>query len=112
MVVSHCFVSIFTKYPNSIVFVLQYVHGSLEDPKTLTHHKLLHAATERVLIDTKTVADENLKDKGMNPLWYNDKKPCTDFCELTIFHICYRCFAAHKEKTTTDPSKDGRCKCR
>ncbi len=44
---------------------LQYVHGSLEDPKTLTHHKLIHAATERVLTDTKTVADENLKDKGM-----------------------------------------------
>uniref|UniRef100_A0A667YKW1 Ubiquitin-associated domain-containing protein 1 n=1 Tax=Myripristis murdjan TaxID=586833 RepID=A0A667YKW1_9TELE len=42
-----------------------YVHGSLEDPKTLTHHKLIHAATERILTDTKTVADENLKDKGM-----------------------------------------------
>lgn len=41
------------------------MHGSLEDPKTLTHHKLIHAATERVLIDTKTIADENLKDKGM-----------------------------------------------
>ncbi len=41
------------------------MHGSLEDPKTLTHHKLIHAATERVLTDTKTVADENLKDKGM-----------------------------------------------
>ncbi|KAI4820590.1 Ubiquitin-associated domain containing protein 1 [Dissostichus eleginoides] len=40
-----------------------YVHGSLEDPKTLTHHKLIHAATERVLTDSKTVADENLKDK-------------------------------------------------
>uniref|UniRef100_A0A8C9X262 Ubiquitin-associated domain-containing protein 1 n=1 Tax=Sander lucioperca TaxID=283035 RepID=A0A8C9X262_SANLU len=40
-----------------------YVHGSLEDPKTLTHHKLIHAASERVLTDTKTVADENLKDK-------------------------------------------------
>lgn len=39
------------------------VHGNLEDPKTLTHHKLIHAATERVLTDTKTVADENLKDK-------------------------------------------------
>lgn len=47
-----------------IVLDLQYVHGSLEDPKTLTHHKLIHAATERVLTDTKTVADENLKDKG------------------------------------------------
>lgn len=45
--------------------VFKYVHGSLEDPKTLTHHKLIHAATERVLTDTKTVADENLKDKGM-----------------------------------------------
>uniref|UniRef100_A0A8C8DNG5 Ubiquitin-associated domain-containing protein 1 n=1 Tax=Oryzias sinensis TaxID=183150 RepID=A0A8C8DNG5_9TELE len=40
-----------------------YVHGSLEDPKTLTHHKLIHAATERVLTDAKTVADENLKDR-------------------------------------------------
>ncbi|XP_022523166.2 ubiquitin-associated domain-containing protein 1 isoform X2 [Astyanax mexicanus] len=38
-------------------------HGSLEDPKTLTHHKLIHAATERVLTEAKTVADENLKDK-------------------------------------------------
>lgn len=46
------------------VLGLQYVHGSLEDPKTLTHHKLIHAATERVLTDTKTVADESLKDKG------------------------------------------------
>uniref|UniRef100_A0A8C6UDI8 Ubiquitin-associated domain-containing protein 1 n=1 Tax=Neogobius melanostomus TaxID=47308 RepID=A0A8C6UDI8_9GOBI len=32
-----------------------YVHSSLEDPKTLTHHKLIHAATERVLTDTKTL---------------------------------------------------------
>lgn len=39
------------------------VHGSLEDPKTITHHKLIHAATERILSETKTVADENLKDK-------------------------------------------------
>ncbi|XP_053466684.1 ubiquitin-associated domain-containing protein 1 isoform X2 [Ictalurus furcatus] len=38
-------------------------HGSLEDPKTITHHKLIHAATERILTETKTVADENLKDK-------------------------------------------------
>uniref|UniRef100_A0A1A8PIW8 UBA domain containing 1 n=1 Tax=Nothobranchius rachovii TaxID=451742 RepID=A0A1A8PIW8_9TELE len=43
----------------------QHVHGSLEDPKTLTHHKLIHAASERVLTDTKTVADENLKDKDV-----------------------------------------------
>ncbi|XP_060763843.1 ubiquitin-associated domain-containing protein 1 [Neoarius graeffei] len=38
-------------------------HGSLEDPKTITHHKLIHTATERILTETKTVADENLKDK-------------------------------------------------
>ncbi|XP_062874078.1 ubiquitin-associated domain-containing protein 1 [Trichomycterus rosablanca] len=38
-------------------------HGSLEDPKTLTNHKLIHAATERILTETKTVADENIKDK-------------------------------------------------
>ncbi|XP_061880490.1 ubiquitin-associated domain-containing protein 1-like [Entelurus aequoreus] len=41
------------------------VHGNLEDPKTLTHHKLIHVATERVLSDTKTVADESLKDKDV-----------------------------------------------
>ncbi|XP_052413341.1 ubiquitin-associated domain-containing protein 1 [Carassius gibelio] len=40
-----------------------YVHGSLEDPKTLTHHKLIHAATERILTESKTVAEENIKDK-------------------------------------------------
>ncbi|XP_046871287.1 ubiquitin-associated domain-containing protein 1 isoform X1 [Hypomesus transpacificus] len=42
-----------------------YVHGSLEDPKTLTHHKLIHAASERILTETKTVAEENLKDKDV-----------------------------------------------
>ncbi|XP_077378935.1 ubiquitin-associated domain-containing protein 1 isoform X2 [Festucalex cinctus] len=31
----------------------------------LTHHKLIHVATERVLSDTKTVADESLKDKDV-----------------------------------------------
>ncbi|XP_049619267.1 ubiquitin-associated domain-containing protein 1 [Syngnathus scovelli] len=40
-------------------------HGNLDDPKTLTHHKLIHVATERVLSDTKTVADESLKDKDI-----------------------------------------------
>ncbi|XP_050965398.1 ubiquitin-associated domain-containing protein 1 [Labeo rohita] len=40
-----------------------YVHGSVEDPKTLTHHKLIHAATERILTESRTVAEENLKDK-------------------------------------------------
>ncbi|KAG7266537.1 hypothetical protein CRUP_000997 [Coryphaenoides rupestris] len=43
------------------------VHGSLEDPKTLTHHTLIHAATERILTDTKTVTDENIKDRGTRP---------------------------------------------
>ncbi|XP_006640601.1 ubiquitin-associated domain-containing protein 1 isoform X2 [Lepisosteus oculatus] len=42
-----------------------YVHGSLEDPKTVTHHKLIHAASERVLADTKTVVEENIKDKDV-----------------------------------------------
>lgn len=41
------------------------VHGSLEDPKVLTHHKLIHAASKRVLSESKTVADENLKDKDV-----------------------------------------------
>uniref|UniRef100_A0A8B9H1D5 UBA domain containing 1 n=1 Tax=Astyanax mexicanus TaxID=7994 RepID=A0A8B9H1D5_ASTMX len=45
-------------------------HGSLEDPKTLTHHKLIHAATERVLTEAKTVADENLKDKGIARFYF------------------------------------------
>ncbi|CAL8344615.1 unnamed protein product [Lota lota] len=42
-----------------------YVHGSLEDPKTLTHHKLIHAASERILTDTKTITDENIKDRDV-----------------------------------------------
>lgn len=50
--------------PVCIFLLFQYVHGSLEDPKTLTHHKLIHAATERILTESKTVAEENLKDKG------------------------------------------------
>ncbi|XP_063791928.1 ubiquitin-associated domain-containing protein 1 [Pseudophryne corroboree] len=40
-------------------------HGSLEDPKTLTHHKLVHASSERVLSDTKTVAEENIQDRDV-----------------------------------------------
>ncbi|XP_057686886.1 ubiquitin-associated domain-containing protein 1 [Corythoichthys intestinalis] len=39
--------------------------GNSDDPKTITHHKLIHVATERVLNDTKTVADERLKDKDV-----------------------------------------------
>ncbi|KAG5834534.1 hypothetical protein ANANG_G00262510 [Anguilla anguilla] len=40
-------------------------HGSLEDPKAVTQHKLIHAASERVLTDTKTIAEENIKDKDV-----------------------------------------------
>ncbi|NP_001016826.1 ubiquitin-associated domain-containing protein 1 [Xenopus tropicalis] len=40
-------------------------HGSLEDPKSLTHHKLVHASSERVLSDTKTLAEENLQDNDV-----------------------------------------------
>ncbi|XP_072285458.1 ubiquitin-associated domain-containing protein 1 isoform X2 [Pyxicephalus adspersus] len=40
-------------------------HGSLEDPKVLTHHKLVHSASERALSDTKTIAEENLQDKDV-----------------------------------------------
>lgn len=50
--------------------VLKYVispqcaHGSLEDPKSVTHHKLMHAASERVLSDTRTILEENVQDQG------------------------------------------------
>ncbi|KAJ8260523.1 hypothetical protein COCON_G00162460 [Conger conger] len=40
-------------------------HGSLEDPKAVTQHKLIHAASERVLADTKTIAEENIRDKDV-----------------------------------------------
>ncbi|XP_026541665.1 ubiquitin-associated domain-containing protein 1-like [Notechis scutatus] len=39
------------------------VPGSLEDPKSVTHHKLIHAASEKVLNDTKTVSEENIQDR-------------------------------------------------
>lgn len=41
------------------------VHGSLEDPKIVTHHKLIHASSERVLSDTKSVLEENIQDKDV-----------------------------------------------
>ncbi|XP_077004899.1 ubiquitin-associated domain-containing protein 1 [Tamandua tetradactyla] len=40
-------------------------HGNLEDPKSVTHHKLIHAASERVLSDTKTILEENIQDKDV-----------------------------------------------
>ncbi|XP_034292059.1 ubiquitin-associated domain-containing protein 1 [Pantherophis guttatus] len=39
--------------------------GSLEDPKCVTHHKLIHAASEKVLNDTKTVSEENIQDRDV-----------------------------------------------
>ncbi|XP_074017211.1 ubiquitin-associated domain-containing protein 1 isoform X1 [Numenius arquata] len=41
------------------------VPGSLEDPKTMTHHKLIHATSEKVLTDTKTVLEENIQDRDV-----------------------------------------------
>lgn len=46
------------------IYLLQCVPGSLEDPKTVTHHKLIHATSEKVLTDTKTVLEENIQDRG------------------------------------------------
>lgn len=43
-------------------FPPECAHGSLEDPKSVTHHKLIHAASQRVLSDTKTIAEENVQD--------------------------------------------------
>ncbi|XP_016008516.2 ubiquitin-associated domain-containing protein 1 isoform X2 [Rousettus aegyptiacus] len=40
-------------------------HGSLEDPKSVTHHKLIHAASERVLSDTRTISEENIQDQDV-----------------------------------------------
>lgn len=47
-----------------IYCLLQCLPGSLEDPKTVTHHKLIHATSEKVLTDTKTVLEENIQDRG------------------------------------------------
>ncbi|KAJ7308492.1 hypothetical protein JRQ81_009050 [Phrynocephalus forsythii] len=41
------------------------VPGSLEDPKCITHHKLIHVASEKVLTDTKTVSEENVQDRDV-----------------------------------------------
>ncbi|KAJ6621914.1 hypothetical protein lerEdw1_014874 [Lerista edwardsae] len=39
--------------------------GSVEDPKSVAHHKLIHAASEKVLEDTKTVQEENVQDRDV-----------------------------------------------
>lgn len=39
--------------------------GSLEDPKSVTHHKLIHAASERVLSDAKTLLEEHVQDEDV-----------------------------------------------
>ncbi|XP_005055732.1 PREDICTED: ubiquitin-associated domain-containing protein 1 isoform X2 [Ficedula albicollis] len=48
-----------------IYCLLQCLPGSLEDPKTVTHHKLIHATSEKVLTDTKTVLEENIQDRDV-----------------------------------------------
>lgn len=53
----------------NIYYLLQCVPGSLEDPKTVTHHKLIHATSEKVLTDTKTVLEENVQDGG-EVVWF------------------------------------------
>lgn len=54
----------FTYFLVTFDFSPQCTHGSLEDPKSVTHHKLIHAASERVLSDAKTVLEENIHDHG------------------------------------------------
>ncbi|KAL0585934.1 Suppressor of hairless protein-like protein [Plecturocebus cupreus] len=39
--------------------------GSLEDPKSVTHHKLTHAASESVLGDARTILEESIQDQGV-----------------------------------------------
>lgn len=39
--------------------------GSLEDPKSVNHHKLIHAASERVLSDAKTLLEEHVQDEDV-----------------------------------------------
>lgn len=91
--------------------MLQCVHGNLDDPKTLTHHKLIHVATERVLSDTKTVADESLKDKGSKKKkrenQKNTKRHQNDSIFFFFFFNGFRCSAVHKEKAAANPSQDG-----
>ncbi|XP_047624862.1 ubiquitin-associated domain-containing protein 1 isoform X1 [Phacochoerus africanus] len=38
--------------------------GSSEDPKSVSHHKLIHAASERVLSDARTILEESVQDEG------------------------------------------------
>ncbi|XP_074250612.1 ubiquitin-associated domain-containing protein 1 isoform X2 [Saimiri boliviensis] len=45
--------------------VRKCAHGSLEDPKSVTHHKLIHAASERVLSDARTILEENIQDQDV-----------------------------------------------
>ncbi|EHH56980.1 hypothetical protein EGM_06524, partial [Macaca fascicularis] len=53
----------------------QCAHGSLEDPKSITHHKLIHAASERVLSDARTILEENIQDQGKAAL-VKMRAPC------------------------------------
>ncbi|XP_006900640.1 PREDICTED: ubiquitin-associated domain-containing protein 1 [Elephantulus edwardii] len=40
-------------------------HGNLEDPKSVTHHKLIHAASARVLSDSKSISEERVEDRDV-----------------------------------------------
>ncbi|XP_074747745.1 ubiquitin-associated domain-containing protein 1 isoform X3 [Strix uralensis] len=60
------------------------VPGSLEDPKTVTHHKLIHATSEKVLTDAKTVLEENIQDRGQNPSG-SSITDCAGVCEVLGF---------------------------
>uniref|UniRef100_A0A8D0W2Z2 Ubiquitin-associated domain-containing protein 1 n=1 Tax=Sus scrofa TaxID=9823 RepID=A0A8D0W2Z2_PIG len=42
----------------------QCAPGSSEDPKSVSHHKLIHAASERVLSDARTILEESVQDEG------------------------------------------------
>uniref|UniRef100_A0A8D1PL04 Calmodulin regulated spectrin associated protein 1 n=1 Tax=Sus scrofa TaxID=9823 RepID=A0A8D1PL04_PIG len=39
--------------------------GSSEDPKSVSHHKLIHAASERVLSDARTILEESVQDEDV-----------------------------------------------
>uniref|UniRef100_A0A8D1E775 Calmodulin regulated spectrin associated protein 1 n=2 Tax=Sus scrofa TaxID=9823 RepID=A0A8D1E775_PIG len=43
----------------------QCAPGSSEDPKSVSHHKLIHAASERVLSDARTILEESVQDEDV-----------------------------------------------
>lgn len=58
----------------------------------MTHHKLIHATSEKVLTDTKTVLEENIQDRGkivlfLSPAWKRE----TEF-QFVTFYLAALCF--------------------